>query len=471
MNESNVLERELWELGEDLRREPSVAAAVLERIRVVESTDVLALPTARPMRTRTLASIGMTLAALAAVVVVMFFFRTDQIAFAQIQSRLSAYRTATLRYTQSAFKQDANQTEISSVALLVSINADDGRIRVESPDGSLAITNGSMGKRLTTDVKNNSATLAYVYDTKEEYNLMTILQSMHLAANAQSISTRNIDGENCVGFRIDESESTLRVWVSPKTLLPVLAERTTQNVIGPSPGNSPEDKVTVVTTFMDMQFGVPLSESLFDLTPPPNFQLTEIGKPPTRLSEVFLTTPQIVPLQGIGPFKFGMTQREAMQLLGKPDREDISKPNIPIDENTSQVDDMPRPTKNSRLIILTEFHSLAYFNLGLRLTFEASEGLVGLSFDKKIQLGEGVDFPGTLPNGLGLGSSEQEVISTYGEPSKGYSKSMLYYKDVGLMFVLSDNRTVSTLQLDKGGEKRLRFEWREPDERDVPNGK
>ena len=469
MNESKLLEHELQQLGEDLRREPSVASDVLARLHDVETTVRLELPSARRMRT--LAGIGMSLAALAAVVVVMFFFRTDQIAFAQIQSRLSAYRTATLRYQQSAFKQDANQTEISSVTQLVSVNADDGQIRVESPDGSLAITNGSLGKRLTTDAKNNSATLAYVYDTKEEYNLLTILQSMHLAANAQSISSRNIDGENCVGFRIDESESTLRVWVSPKTLLPVLAERTTENVIGPSPGDTPEDKIKVVTTFMDLRFGVPLAESLFDLTPPSNFQLTEIGKPPVRLSEIFPRTPQIVPLQGIGPFKFGMTQTEIMQLLGLPDREDISKPNFPFDENTSQVDDKPRPSKNSRLIILTEFHSLTYSNLGLRLDFEVSEGLVGFSFDKKLQLAEGIDFPGTLGNGLGISSSERDVFATYGEPSKGYSKSMLYYKEFGLMFVLSDQRTVSSLQLDKGVEKKLRFEWREPGEQDGLHGK
>jgi hypothetical protein len=179
---------------------------------------------------------------------------------------------------------------------------------------------------------------------------------------------------------------------------------------------------------------------------------------------VFPTTPQIVPLQGMGPFRFGMTKSEAMQLLGRPDQEDISKPSFPFDENTSQVDDKPRPSKSARLIVLTEFHSLSYFSLGLRLDFEVSEGLVGLSCSKKLQLSDGVDFPGTLANGFGIGSSEQEVIATYGEPSKGYSKSMLYYKDVGLMFVISDQHIVSTLQMDHGRERKLRFEWREPDE-------
>jgi outer membrane lipoprotein-sorting protein len=441
-----------------------MASAVLARIHSAEPAEVLEWTSPRRIPTRTLAGIGMSLAALAAVVATMLFVRTDRIAFAQVQSRLSTYRTATLQFQQSVCRQDANQTEISSIALQVSVNADDGRIRVESPDGSVRITNGSLGKRLTTDAKKGTATLAYVYDNSEEYNLLAVLQSMHLATNAQSIEPKTIDGEKCIGFRIDEPQSILRVWVSTKTLLPVLAERSTENVDGPPPSIEHEDKVKVVTTFRDIRFGVPLADTLFDLSPPANYLLTEIGKPPASLSDVFPSTPQLVPLQGIGPIQFGMTQMEIVQLLGRPDREDISKPNIPYDENTSQVDDKPRPSKNSRLIILTEFHALTYSNLALRLDFEVSEGLVGLSFDKRVQLANGVEFPGTLANGLGIGSSEREIIATYGEPSKGYSKSMLYYKDSGLMFVISDERAVSTLQLDHGGERRLRFEWREPDD-------
>ena len=131
MNESNLLENELRQLGEDLRREPSVASAVLMKINDIDTSSVLKMPSAG--RARTLAGIGMSLAALAAVVAMMFFFRTDRIAFAQIQSRLSAYRTASLRYQNALFEQDKNETEISSVAMQVSINAEDGRTRVEMP--------------------------------------------------------------------------------------------------------------------------------------------------------------------------------------------------------------------------------------------------------------------------------------------------------------------------------------------------
>ncbi len=442
-----------------------MASSIVARIQEIESTEVVTLPSVRRTQTRTLASIALSLAAVAAVMALMFGFRTDGVAFAQMQKRIAEFQTASLRYQQSVFRQDENKTEISKSEMRVLINTEGGRIRVEMPDGSLLITNRAIGKRLTTDLKNNTATLAHVYDNQEEHNLLAMLRSMHLAENAQSIATKIIDGETCIGFRVDEPESVLRVWVSPETLLPVHAERTIENVDGPSPNNGVDEKVKVVTTFTDIRFGVPLEDALFSLNPPPNFRLTETGKPPTSLSEVFPTTPQIVPLEGIGVLKFGMTQLEAMQLLGRPDREDISKPSIQIDENTSQVDDKPRPSKDSRLVILTEFHTLSYFNLGLRLNFEVRDGLVGLLFHKKVTLEGGVEFPGTLADGLGLGSSEQEVIATYGEPSKGYSKSMLYYEDFGLMFVMSEQRTVSSLSLDQGSERSLRFEWREPDEK------
>lgn len=38
------------------------------------------------------------------------------------------------------------------------------------------------------------------------------------------------------------------------------------------------------------------------------------------------------------------------------------------------------------------------------------------------------------------------------------------------MFVLPD-RTVSTLQLDIDAESKLRFEWRQAEDQDEPNGK
>lgn len=465
MNESNSLETELSQLGEVLRGESSVAASVVARLQAIDSTPVVELPSTK--RTRTFAGIAMSLATVAAVVALMFVFRTDGVAFAQIQKRIAAFQTASLRYQQSVFKQDENETEIMKSEMRVSINTDGGRTRVETPDGSLNITNKSIGKRLSIDDKNQTATLAYVYDNKEEYNLLAMLQSMHLAANAQNIPAKNVDGETCEGFRIDEPESVLRVWVSPKTLLPVHAERTIENV----DGVEPSDKVKVVTIFTDIRFGIPLSDDLFSLNPPTNYVLTEIGKPPASISEVFPTTPQIKPLEGVGPLKFGMTQLEAMQLLGRPDQEDISKPQFHFDENTSQVDDKPRPTKDSRLVILTEFHSLTYFSLGLRLNFEVHEGLVGFSFNKNVQIAEGVEFPGMLANGIGIGSSEQDVIKAFGKPSKGYSDSMFYYKDHGLMFVMSDQHTVSTLQMDQGSERRLRFEWREPEEKGEADGK
>ena len=465
MNESNTVETELSHLGEVLRGEPSVAASVVARLQAMGSTQVVELPSTK--RKRTFAGIAMSLATVAAVIALMFVFRADGVAFAQIQKRIAAFQTASLRYQQSVFKQDENETEISKAEMRVSMNTDGGRTRVEMPDGSLDITNKSNGKRLFTDNKNQTATLAYVYDNREEYNLLAMLQSMHLAANAQNIAARNFDGETCEGFRIDEPESVLRVWVSPKTMLPVHAERTIENVDGVEPSG----KVRVVTTFTDIRFGVPLADDLFSLNPPTNYVLTEIGKPPASISEVFPTTPQIKPLEGVGPLKFGMTQLEAMQLLGRPDQEDISKPQFNFDENTSQVDDKPRPTKDSRLVILTEFHALTYFSLGLRLNFEVHEGLVGFSFNKNVQIAEGVEFPGMLANGIRIGSSEQDVIKAFGEHSKGYSNSMFYYKDQGLMFVMSDQHIVSTLQMDLGSERRLRFEWREPDEKGATDGK
>jgi outer membrane lipoprotein-sorting protein len=469
MNENSLLERELDQLGRTLRGAPSVASAVLARIRESGAEEtVVELPPSG--RTRTLAGIAMSVASLAAVMAVMFFLRSDGIAFAQIQKRLTAIQTASFRYQTSAENRDETQKRTNDAQVKAH---SDGRMRAELSDRSLIITNRRLGKRLETDENSQTATLSYVFENQDGANLLALLQSLPENISAQRIASKQINGEHCVGYLIDKSDLVLRVWVSPNSLLPVHAEYTPADKPRPSDQRD-SDQSQFVTTFSDIRFGESFADDLFNLQPPANYVVSVIGKLPVPLSEIFATTPRIVPLEGIGPFKLGMTKSEATKLLGVPDRESVSKPALPpIGEDTDQIDDQPRPSKTSRPVMLTEYHSLHYFDLGLRLDFEVREGLIGLMFDKKVRLAETAEFPGLLAEGIGLGSSEQQVIEAYGEPTSitGASKSILIFQNLGLLFQMSEQRTVAVIGIENGGEKKYRFEWREPSERDVTDGK
>ena len=51
------------------------------------------------------------------------------------------------------------------------------------------------------------------------------LRTLHQSATATKIPAREIAGAQCPGFRIEERQSTVLVWVDPKTFLPAYAER------------------------------------------------------------------------------------------------------------------------------------------------------------------------------------------------------------------------------------------------------
>ena len=146
--------------------------------------------------------------------------------------------------------------------------------------------------RLTIDPKNRSATVAYVYEREDPFNLIAELQALHISKSAQRISERTIDGQVCVGFRVDEPTSVLWVWVSPQTLLPVFAQRTTENLPAP-PGEDKVDKVKVVARFADLRFDEPLADELFSVQPPPDYRLIEIGKLQCHLGNVTLARSRV----------------------------------------------------------------------------------------------------------------------------------------------------------------------------------
>lgn len=466
MNENDLLERDLRQLGDQLRRDRSLASTVAARLRDHHSTPVVEVSS--KARTRTIAGLTLSLASMAAILAIVVVFRPNIIAFAQIQEQLTAIKTVSLRYQQSILSQDGDEAPLSSVEMRIFIRSD-GRMRIESSDGSVITTNRGENKRLTIDPKNQSATVAYVYEREDPFDLLSTLRALHISKSAQRISERTIDGQVCVGFRIDELESVLRVWVSPQTLLPVFAQRTTENLSAP-PGEDKVDKVKVVARFADLRFDEPLADELFSVQPPPDYRLIEIGKPPAKLSKVFSTTPQIVPRVGIGPLKFGMSQAAAMQLLGSPDKVDVHSPTVPIDDDTSQIDDIPRP-KNARLVILTQFHILSYQSLGLSLTFEVHEGLKGIACRRRVQVENGIEFPGTTAEGIGIGSPVEEVLIAYSQPDNhtqsqptDLSSQVLYYQKAGYTFALTKEQTVELIGIDDGKENSLRFEWRISDE-------
>lgn len=418
-----------------------------------------------PARVRRLMQIVASLACLAAVVVLALFFTSEGIAFAQVQERLSSTRSAKFRYRQVVSTQESKQIVSDSDSLTVSLRQDK-KTRIEMPDGRRSITSLKDSKRLEVNPDDKAAVVSHIHQLTDPHDFVEQLRTLDKSFKAVSLDKRMIDGELCAGFRIEQPTATLLVWVSPKTSLPSRVERIVEIKEG---ANS---RLVSTETFEDIAFDVPLNDEHFSLIPPADYSVTESGKPQASLADVFREKLMIVPKVGIGPLQFGMSEEDVLELLGTPDEVITRVPQVPITDETVDVDGVKRPP-GAELVVLTQLRSFTYTGLGVSLTFETNQGLGGITCRSQIPITSEVSFPGQTPEHISLGSTNEELIATYGEPDgirhpDGSTKpprkenTTWQYEKLGYVFSLDEDGKVSSIGIGDGMPNRLRFEWRVP---------
>lgn len=418
-----------------------------------------------PAKGRRLIQIVASLACVAAVAIFALLLTSEGIAFAQIQERLSSIRSAKFNYRQVVSTRETKEVLSDSDAMAVSLRQDKNT-RIELPDGRLSVTSLKGGKRLEINPEEKTAIVSHIHQLSDPHDFVEQLRTFGKSFKAVSLDKRKIDGDLCEGFRIEQPTATLLVWVSPKTNLPMRVERIVEIMEGP---NAP---LLSTETFEDIIFDEPLNDELFSLVPPAGYAVTESGKPRASLAEVFREKLMIVPKVGIGPLQFGMSEEDVLELLGTPDEVITSVPQVPITDETIDVDGRKRPP-GAELVVLTQVRVFEYSGLGASLTFEASQGLKGITCRRQIPITSEVSFPGQTPEGISLGSTSDEIIAAYGEPDgirhpDGSTKpprkenTTWQYEKLGYVFSLDKDGKVSSIGIGDGKPNRLRFEWRVP---------
>lgn len=92
----------------------------------------------------------------------------------------------------------------------------------------------------------------------------------------QRLGERVIDGRKAVGFRLEHPAATITLWGDPKTGTPIRIE---------TEWNGSPRTVVVMTQF---EINVELAESLFDVTPPPDYTIQSVDFEATKRRELDL---------------------------------------------------------------------------------------------------------------------------------------------------------------------------------------
>lgn len=201
-----------------------------------------------------------------------------------------------------------------------------------------------------------------------------------------------------------------KVWSDPATKLPVRLELRSADADGRE----------FVTLIDQIEFDVALDDKLFDMTIPPDLEVVGLTadqlKPGPSEEEAAKLT--IVPGDGIGAVKFGMSREQIVAILGEP-------------EFTLHKVYLCYPSKGLQLVLVGREPD----KLGMIIANPSDAASLTRN-----------DFRGRTDKGIRMGSSKQEVRDAYGEPDaplprdEGMHADVFRYEKLGMMFGFTDSK-------------------------------
>lgn len=303
--------------------------------------------------------------------------------------------------------------------------------------------------------------------------------------SVSQLGERTVNGKILVGFTVPDrrtlaNSGRLRgeVWVDPVSRLPVREEWVPTD---------PDDFVSAMwrsTTFYT--FNVPVDESLFRMTPPEGYTILEghhwrrSMMPPVAEvpDDADLASPKIDPPRGIGPACFGMSVKDVLQVLGRPDEMNYVLELSPADkQRTEQMyeelfaklkaknfdafeenrlrQEMHKKLNTSLQPTRVSGITIEYVARGFSVIVDDQSGLQAIfcrAGDMAVR-----DFTGKTTAGIGMGATLEEIERAYGpadtkheDPAR--NEVSLYYKSLCMLLGLSGGRLcdLSINLTDKG---------------------
>jgi len=173
------------------------------------------------------------------------------VAFADVAAKLTSARTLSYRSTVTLPGKPPLETRV--------LFASTGRIRTESPDGAVSISDGK--RSLILNPREKTATRLDFSRELPQVNFAEGFRKLG-SSKGEPIGEKKIDGVQTRGFRATVGNVPMTIWADAKSALPVRVESTFSTGQG--------EALVVMDEF---QFDPPVDESLLSLDVPQGYAL------------------------------------------------------------------------------------------------------------------------------------------------------------------------------------------------------
>jgi outer membrane lipoprotein-sorting protein len=447
MTSEDSLKRRLDQLADFLNDGTSVVPGAMERLRDEQDSTVVSTASRRFRRYRNRIAI---LTAAAALVALAFTWMKPagfgtSLAFADVQEAIRQVETAVLTI------ECRERPDMSCRQLM---RRDSSALRIEHASGQTLVFDAAKSMLLIFNKNNRTARLMDSWQADEAFVSSYLHRITNVGREAtKPLGKRTIGNRTLVGFSLPSNLLLMEglegaIWVDPRTRLPVHAEAIRD-----------DGRTIPLHMSVEFHFNTPVSPSLFLLSPPDDYELTDRGEsralhlPPLASSDPNATTGfRIEPGIGIGDIRFGMTQEQVVEALGRPDK----------------IWDYPEHREVT----------LVYRPRGLEISVREDGGVIAFECSAECFAPGARPFAGHTTTGIGMGSSWQEIRDAYGEPDQKTGENAngdpfsIFYDSLGLEFNIRKHgvyrmvlrkrptkRKTTTVKADEGSTPRSQQYW------------
>ena len=473
MNTDRDWQAQFEKLGQTLSERPRLASRVLHQIR--EQTEKQAgrrteeEPVTLYRGHRNLRWVAAGLSTVATILLSVFWILGDSgnVAFAQVQAALREIKTVVIEHQYPDAPSLDHQVLVSSGHDLFRREIGDAVVVIQSREGRRLTLNTKLQMAQVTA----GAGFGLEGEDQSPQELLFSLQDVQTNA-VKSLGKKDFDGRELAGFELPSGYQARRyIWVDPESGMPVREEITPVNQ------DRPTDNRVVPTRrlrkcVVRYQFNVDLSDNLFSFDLPEGYKLVdndEFQMPgfelPSRPANFHSSDYVIVPSEGVGMVRFGMTKSEVIAVWGEPDSAELFGGFT--EEQQKAMDELHRKSNEenwNRFRINREMdrivssvksfvragEALMYRSLGMMVMIRDDTGVQAFTCSHRTGIYQ--PFGGATDQRISMNSTLADVKRVYGQPTSTYEPQdalVVVYTELGLNFTFGNDGKMKEIRVDR----------------------